>query len=121
MFSGVFQKLAAEAFWQEDGANLIFQRNIGATTLRSFEGDVAHFADANACGADGFKEQGEPCAAEGFSCGEELVVVGAGELTRTVTEEGALDAQITNAQSLQPLAVKKLCSAAIMLLMVTGA
>lgn len=107
IFASVAVKLALECAGEEDGADLSFEGDVGAAVGEGFCGDMAELADADACGADGFDDEGELVLPGAVGGADESVVVVEAEGAVAVAKEGALDAQIFDA------AVCDICKAKI--------
>ena len=107
IFADVAAKLALERAGKEDGTDLSFEGDVGATVGEGFCGDMAKLADADACGADGFDDESELVLAGAMGSAGESVIVVEAEGTVAVAKEGALDAQIFDA------AVCDICEAKI--------
>ena len=59
LFSGVFEELPAELAGDEDGADFALQGDFRLARLCRCHGDIPHFTDPDARGADGLHEQGQ--------------------------------------------------------------
>lgn len=97
IFASVAAKLALECAGEKDGADFSFEGDVGAAVGEGFCGDMAKLADADACGADGFDDEGELVLAGAMGSADESVIVVEAEGAVAVAKEGALDAQIFDA------------------------
>lgn len=95
--AGVLPQLVAEFAGNEDGADLSFKMDIGATARDRFGGDGGKFADADACGADGLNDEGDAPPATRTRGAQELLIFPVAEGAVVVAEKLALHAQIAHA------------------------
>lgn len=95
--SGVVGEFFAELGRDEDGADLSFEMDIGAAARNGFGGDGGKFADADACGTEGFDNERELPPAAGAGGAQQLLILGAAEGAVVGAKQLALHAQIAHA------------------------
>lgn len=107
MSACIAQQFLAELGWNQDGANLAFEMDVGAPLLCRFHGEGFHFADTNAGAADGFHEQCQAMVACAMNGTYKARVFVAAEVTLGGTKQPALHAQITTAAIFPAQPMKK--------------
>lgn len=95
--AGVLPQLVAEFAGNEDGADLSFKMDVGASTTHGFNGDGGKLGHTDAGGTEGFDNKRELPPAAGAGGAQQLVVIGAAEGAVVGTKQFALHAQIAHA------------------------
>ena len=93
MFSGVAEQLAAEFPRQQDGAGLALEGDFRFPGFGRFNGYVAHLADPDAGGAEGFQMMEKALLPASFRRFQKAAVVLFGQFPARVAEGLFLDAQ----------------------------
>lgn len=94
--AGVLPQLVAEPGRDEDGANLSFQMDVGASTTQGFDGDGGKLGHTDARGAEGFDNERELPPAAGAGGAQQMLILGAAEGAVVGTKPFALHAQIAH-------------------------
>lgn len=96
--AGEGKELLAELGRDEDGADFSFEANVSAACSGCIHRNGAELAHADACGAEGFDDEGELGPAQAAGSAQELVVVAHGESAVAIAKKAALHTQIVHAQ-----------------------
>ena len=80
----VFQQFAPELSRNQDGADFALQGDLRLAPLDGLHGEIPHLTDADACGADGLHQQGQPLPPQGVGGSDQAVVLGTGQLPTVI-------------------------------------